>query len=118
MFGASKVAVVTGVGPGMGRSIALGFARHGVDVVLAARRQERLVAVADEIRDLGGDPLAVPTDITDEDGCRALIDVAVERFGAVDYLVQNAHHEGDWAPIAEADGDSWRSIFDVNLFAS
>ena len=48
MFGESKVAVVTGVGPGMGRSIALGFARHGVDVVLAAREQERLVALADE----------------------------------------------------------------------
>jgi NAD(P)-dependent dehydrogenase (short-subunit alcohol dehydrogenase family) len=118
MFGESKVAVVTGVGPGMGRSIALGFARHGVDVVLAARQSDRLRAVADEIRELGHEPLTVPTDITDEAACCALVDAAVERFGGVDYLIQNAHHQGDWAPVAEADAESWRSIFDVNLFAA
>jgi NAD(P)-dependent dehydrogenase (short-subunit alcohol dehydrogenase family) len=86
MFGtAGKVAVITGIGPGMGRSIALGFARQEVDVVLAARRQERLDAVADEVRSLGREPLVVPTDITDRDGCRALMASAVERFGGVDF---------------------------------
>jgi len=118
VFGESKVAVVTGIGPGMGRSIAIGFARHGVEVVLAARSPDRLAGVAGEIRELGHDPLTVATDITDEGSCRALVDAAVDRFGGVDYLVQNAHHEGDWAPVAEADVESWRSIFDVNLYAA
>ena len=118
MFGEGKVAVVTGIGPGMGRSIALGFARGGVDVVLAARRVERLEAVAEEVRALGRDPLVVRTDITDRDACRSLVARAVERFGGVDFLVQNGHHEGDWARVVDADPDSWRSIFEVNFFGA
>ncbi len=118
MFGEDDVAVVTGIGPGMGRSIALGFARHGVDVVLAARREERLASVADEVRALGREPLVVPTDIADRGSCRALIEATVERFGRLDHLVQNAHHEGDWAPVAEPDYASWQRVFDVNLYGA
>src|SRR5205085_1781888 len=118
VFGEGRVAIVTGIGPGMGRSIALGFARGGVDVALAARRVERLEAVADEIRALGREPLVVPTDITDREACRALVDATVERFGGVDFLVQNGHHEGDWARVVDADPDSWRQIFEVNLFGA
>ena len=109
---------MTGVGPGVGRSIAVGFARHGVDVVLAARQQSRLESVAEEIRRLGREPVAIPTDITQPIACQELVRSAVERFGGVDFLVQNAHHEGDWTPVAEADVDSWRSIFDVNLYGA
>jgi NAD(P)-dependent dehydrogenase (short-subunit alcohol dehydrogenase family) len=118
MFGEGKVAVVTGVGPDVGRSVALGFASHKVDVVLAARRRDRIDSVAGEIRELGRQSLAVPTDITQPAECDELIRAAVERFGGVDFLVQNAHHEGDWKAIADADVDSWRSIFDVNLFGA
>lgn len=110
--------MVTGIGPGMGRSIATGFAARGVDVVLAARRKERLEAVAEDVRALGREPLVVPTDITDREACFALIDAAVERFGGVDVLVQNGHHEGDWTRVLDADPDSWRSIFEINLFGA
>jgi NAD(P)-dependent dehydrogenase (short-subunit alcohol dehydrogenase family) len=118
VFNHGDVAVITGIGPGMGRSIALGFAREGVDVVIAARRPERLESVADEIRALGREPLVIPTDITDETSCQELIGATVEHFGRIDHLVQNAHHEGDWTPVAEADVESWHAVFDVNLFAS
>ena len=118
MFGVGRVAIVTGIGPGMGRSIALGLAAHGVDVVLAARRRERLEAVADEVRALGRDPVAIPTDITDRDACQTLVDAAMSRFGHVDVLVQNGHHEGDWQPVAEADPDSWRAVMEVNLYGA
>jgi NAD(P)-dependent dehydrogenase (short-subunit alcohol dehydrogenase family) len=118
IFGQGKVAVVTGVGPDVGRSIALGFARHGVDVVVAARQRDRIETVAAEIRELGRESLAVPTDITRPAGCDEAIQAAVQGFGGVDFLVQNAHHEGDWKPVAEADIDSWRSVFDVNLYGA
>ena len=118
MFGDGKVAVITGIGPGMGRSIALQFAERGVDVVLAARRVERLEAVADEVKARGRVPLTVPTDITDEAACQHLIDAAVDRFGGVDYLIQNGHHEGDWARVEVADADSWRAIMEVNFFGA
>jgi len=118
VFREGSVAVVTGVGPGMGRSIALGFASHGVDVVLAARRRERLEAVAAEVRALGRDALVVPTDLTDRDACLRLVDAAADRFGGVDILVQNGHHEGDWARVADADPASWRHVFEVNFFSA
>ena len=60
----------------------------------------------------------MPTDITDREACEALVTAAQERFGGVDYLVQNAHHEGDWTAVADADPDSWRRVFEVNLYGA
>ena len=114
----NKVAVVTGIGPGMGRSIALRFARHGAGVVLGARRVERLEAVADELRAVGCDPLVVPCDIADAAACGRLVDAAAERFGRIDILIQNGHHEGDWKLALDADPDEWRRIMDINLFGA
>ena len=118
LFRPGTVAVVTGIGPGMGRSIAVGLAEHGVDVVMASRRKDRLEDVAADVRAAGREPLTVPTDITDRDACRALIDAAVDRFGGVDVLVQNGHHDGDYQRVVDADPDEWRAIFEVNLFGA
>jgi NAD(P)-dependent dehydrogenase (short-subunit alcohol dehydrogenase family) len=87
-------------------------------VAIAARRVERLEAIADDVRAAGREPLVMPIDITDRDSCARLVDATAERFGRVDVLIQNAHHEGDWSPVAAADPDSWRSIFEVNLFGA
>ncbi len=118
LFREGAVAIVTGAGPGMGRAIAVGFAEHGVDVVVASRRRERLEVVAEEIRALGRDPLVVPADLSRADDCRAVVDQAMARFGRVDHLVQNGHHPGDWARVADADPDTWKHIFDVNFFGA
>jgi len=119
MFERGKAAIVTGAGPGMGRSIAVELARQGVDVAIAARRVERLEAVADDVRRITGrEPLVMPVDITDRASCRRLVDATVDRFGRLDVLIQNAHHEGDWAPVVEADPDEWRAVFDVNVFGA
>lgn len=102
----------------MGRAIALGFADEGVDVVLAARRRERLEPIADEIRERGREALVVVADLADGDSCRDVVTTTIQRFGRLDHLVQNGHHPGDWARVADADPDAWRHIFDVNFFGA
>jgi NAD(P)-dependent dehydrogenase (short-subunit alcohol dehydrogenase family) len=113
-----KVALVTGIGPGMGRSIALRFAEHGARVVLAARNESYLKEVADEVRARGSEPLAVPTDIADAAQCARLVDAALARFGGVDVFVQNGHHAGDWKSVADAAPRDWRAVMDVNFFGA
>src|SRR3984893_14184059 len=85
-----KVVVVAGVGPGLGRSIALASARGGADVVRAARTAARLDDVAKEITGLGRRGLAVPTDLADAEAVDHLAEAALDGFGRVDALVYNA----------------------------
>ncbi len=118
MFEKGSVAIVTGAGPGMGRAIALGFASRGVDVVLAARRRERLDVLADEVRALGREPLVVAADLSDPDDCHAVVEQAIAHFGRLDHLVQNGHHPGDWVRIVDADPAAWKQVFDVNFFGA
>jgi NAD(P)-dependent dehydrogenase (short-subunit alcohol dehydrogenase family) len=113
-----KVAIVTGIGPGLGRDIALLFAREGADLVVAARNQERVAQLCEEIEALGRQVVGVPTDIADRAACQRLVAAALERFGAVDILVQNGHYDGDYRPIAESDPQDWRDIMEVNLFGA
>jgi NADP-dependent 3-hydroxy acid dehydrogenase YdfG len=84
-------AVVTGASSGIGRETALALAREGVDVTLAARREERLDALADRIeRETDAAAIAVPTNVRDEDAVEALVETAVDRFGGLDILLNNA----------------------------
>jgi NAD(P)-dependent dehydrogenase (short-subunit alcohol dehydrogenase family) len=113
-----RVAIVSGIGPGMGRDISLAFAREGADVVLAARGADKLEAVAAEVRERGRRALCVPTDIAKAEDCRRLVDAARKEFGRVDILVNNAFKGGLEPLMAEADTAEWRKIFDVNVFGS
>jgi NAD(P)-dependent dehydrogenase (short-subunit alcohol dehydrogenase family) len=113
-----RVAVVSGIGPGMGRDISLAFAREGADVVLAARGADKLEAVAGEIRASGRRAVCVPTDIANPDDCRRLADTAYEKLGRLDILVNNAFRGGLEPLMADADIAEWRRIFDVNVFGS
>jgi NAD(P)-dependent dehydrogenase (short-subunit alcohol dehydrogenase family) len=113
-----KVAIVSGLGPGMGRDISLLFADEGADVVLAARTTARMQTVADEIKERGGRALCVPCDITDNDACVALVEQATAEFGGVDVLVNNAFHGGDYTPFMKGDLAAWRDTMDTNLFGT
>jgi 3-oxoacyl-[acyl-carrier protein] reductase len=107
-------AVVTGGGRGIGRSVALGLAGRGVRVVLAARSEAEIEAVAEEIHEGGGESLAVPTDVTDTGDVSALFERARERFGRVDLLVNNAGTNAN-RKLWELTDEEWERVIDVNL---
>ena len=85
-----KVAIVTGAGRGIGAACARGLAEAGADVVLASRTREQLDEVAAEVRGMGRRALVVPTDVVDNDAVAALVPAAVEEYGRVDVVINNA----------------------------
>jgi NAD(P)-dependent dehydrogenase (short-subunit alcohol dehydrogenase family) len=113
-----RIAVVSGIGPGLGRDAALALAREGADLVLAARTPGRLLEVQQEVLALGRRALPVPTDVTRAVDCRRLVEAAREAFGGIDVLVNNAFHPGAYRTIEEADLESWRLPFEVNVLGS
>jgi NAD(P)-dependent dehydrogenase (short-subunit alcohol dehydrogenase family) len=112
------VVVVSGVGPGLGRSIALRSAMAGADVVLAARTASRLDEVAKEVTALGRRALAVPTDITDARAAQRLTQEALAAFGRVDTLVNNAFAIPPLTGLAEVSLDAISAAFDTNVIAA
>ena len=113
-----KVCIVSGVGPGLGRQAARALAAHGADLVLAARRQSSLEDVQAEVQDMGVRAMVVPTDITDPEACARVATAAVEGFGGVDVLVNNAFRFDAFKSFEDVDLAVWRKIMDTNLFGS
>ena len=113
-----RVAIVSGIGPGMGRDISLAFAREGAHVVMGARTEERLIEVASEIEALGRKAVWRRTDITSADDCTALAEAAASAFGRIDVLVNNAFVQPPLQTIERAESDTWRSAFEVNVIGS
>lgn len=113
-----KVVLVSGVGLGLGRAIALRSAHAGADVVLVARNEERLASIAEEIRALGRRALPVAADITDDDSCRSVVESAVDELGRLDAVVHNAFSMPPMTDLAETPIDELGASFDVNVFAA
>lgn len=113
-----KVVVVCGVGPGLGRAIALQSARAGADLVLAARTETRLDEVAKEVTGLGRRPVVVPTDIRDDGSAARLAEAALDAFGRVDALVNNAFAIPPIIDLADVDVDAVRAGFETSAVAA
>ena len=111
---ASRVGVVTGASSGIGAAVARALADAGMAVVLGARRAERLASLCADIRACGGRAEFVPTDVRDEAQVEHLVATAVERFGALDTLVNNAAL-ATIRPLAEGVTEEWRATIDTNL---
>ena len=111
---AGRVALVTGGGRGIGRTIALGLAGLGADLVLAGRTADTLEATAKEIDGVGARALAQPTDIRQPDQVDALRDAALGAFGHVDFLINNAGGQFPAKPSTISDR-GWRAVVDLNL---
>lgn len=115
MESAERVAIVTGGGRGLGRTIALRLARAGWNVALAGPGEEELLQVVDELRQGGRQARAVVTDVRSEDQVTAMVRETLDAFGRIDALVNNAGIIGPTAPVAEMPRDQWDDVLAVNL---
>ena len=110
-----KVTIVTGASRGIGAAIAHAFAQAGAQVILASRKQEPLDAVAAEIRAAGGTATAVAAHTGDDAAVEALVARAVDEYGGVDILVNNAATNPHYGPVLTAEDTHWDKTFDVNV---
>ncbi|TIV95928.1 MAG: SDR family NAD(P)-dependent oxidoreductase, partial [Mesorhizobium sp.] len=110
-----KVAIVTGASSGIGRATAKLFAAEGASLVIAARRKAELDLLADEIEEAGGSAVALAGDVRDEAYAKALVDLAVEKFGGLDIAFNNVGAVGQMGSISELSLDGWRETLDTNL---
>ena len=112
----SRTALVTGASSGIGRAIAVALAHHGMRVVLAARRADRLAALEQELTQTGAEVLSVVADLRDETQILSLFEQTRRRFGGVDVLINNAGL-GHKAPLMSADTELWREMLELNVLA-
>jgi NAD(P)-dependent dehydrogenase (short-subunit alcohol dehydrogenase family) len=110
-----KVALITGASSGIGRASAEAFAAKGARLVLAARRQDELASLVTQIEARGGKATAIKTDVSAAKDVERLVAHAIETFGRLDYAVNNAGIEGQWAGITELAEEEWDRVLDINL---
>ena len=113
-----KIAVVTGAGRGIGRSIALGFAETGIRVCCAARSHTEIQETASLIKENGGQAIACPTDVCSFEASKELFKFTVEHLGGVDIVVIGAGISIDKKPIEESDPEAWRQEIETNLIGA
>ena len=112
-----KVAVVTGASRGIGRSIAMGLADEGCNLVICARNDEALQEAAQAMRAKGVDVVAAAVDVTQEAGIKQIVDKTMTAFQHIDVLVNNVG-ASNWKPFVEHTDEDWQDIIDINLFAA
>ncbi|RWF50191.1 MAG: SDR family oxidoreductase [Mesorhizobium sp.] len=111
----NKIAIVTGASSGIGRATAKLFAEEGARLVISARRQTELDALAAEIEDAGGTAVVLAGDVTDETYAKALVELAVGSFGGLDIALNNAGSVGLMGPVPDMSAQTWHGTMDTNL---
>ena len=110
----AKVVVITGASSGLGEASARLLSREGASVVLGARREDRIRSLADELTGSGGKALAVTTDVTHRDQVKGLVAAAVNAYGRIDVMINNAGLMPQ-SPIERLKIDEWDRMIDVNI---
>jgi len=113
-----KLAIVSGIGPGMGRDISLRLAGAGADLVLVARSPGKLEEVAAEVEKLGRRATRVQADISRPEDAARIAEAALAAHGRIDVLVNNAFHPGSMTRFMDDDLERWREVLDVNLLGT
>jgi NAD(P)-dependent dehydrogenase (short-subunit alcohol dehydrogenase family) len=111
----NKIAIVTGASSGIGYATSKLFARDGAKVVVAARRQAELDVLVGEIKNTGGQALALAGDVKDETFAKTLVEMAVGRFGGLDVAFNNAGSMGEMGPTPDVSPSGWRDTIETNL---
>lgn len=111
---AGKVVVITGASSGLGEATARLLAAEGASVALGARRGDRIQALAEELVANGGKALAIPTDVTNYDQVKRLVDAAVQSYGRIDVMINNAGVMPH-SPLERLKIDDWNQMIDVNI---
>lgn len=111
-----KSVVVTGASSGMGDAIVRLFVAEGASVVAVARRKERLEALKESLTEAPGTIEIYPGDVSDQSICEGMIDFAVEKFGKLDVLINNAGVMDDMSPIGDATNEKYEKVMAVNMF--
>jgi len=112
---ASKIAIVTGAGSGIGKASALALIRDGWTVGLAGRRKDALESVVAEAGDAADRAIAIPTDVTDSASVAALFKTMVDRFGRVDMVFTNAGMNAPGIPLEDLTDEQWLAVVNVNM---
>lgn len=112
---AGKRALVTGASRGIGRAIAIGFARAGADVALVARGADQLAEAAAEVAALGRRAVVLPCDVTDAAAVRAMVDAAIDGLGHVDVVVNNAGGTSFVVPFTDVRFSGWEKVMRLNV---
>ena len=109
-----KVAIITGASRGVGKATAMALSRHGASVVLAARTQNELETVADEIQANSGDAIVIRTDVTLLNQVQRLINLTLDHHGKIDVLINNSGI-GIFESVTDSDIENWNKVIDSNL---
>ena len=112
-----KTVIITGASSGIGKALAYEFASKGSKIVMGARNASKLKEIADDIQKQGGKVAYKQTDVTDEDDCKSLIDVAIDNFGQIDVLINNAGISMR-ALFSDADISVIKRLMDVNFWGT
>ncbi|WGF90351.1 SDR family oxidoreductase [Marinivivus vitaminiproducens] len=113
---AGRAAIITGADSGIGRAVAIAYAREGADVLISyLSEHDDAEETARWVKEAGRKAIVVPGDVADETHCQALVDRALEAFGRLDILVNNAAHQASFDTLEDITGEEWRHTFDVNM---
>ena len=110
-----KVAIITGAGKGIGKAVAIAYAKQGMSVCCIARTLSDIVSTVNEIKESGGNAMAISCDVTNYENVKEVMQKAYERYGGIDLVLVNAGTDTEKLPIDELDIAEWKRVMDVNL---
>lgn len=110
-----KVAIITGAGKGIGKAVAIAYAKQGMSVCCMARTLSDIVSTVNEIKESGGNAMAISCDVTNYENVKEVMQKAYERYGGIDLVLVNAGTDTEKLPIDELDIAEWKRVMDVNL---